>query len=59
MTVRFFVLARNIDVSPGYTDNKTYNLGSSVAGPFGDGYRRHVYGSLVRITNPAGRRETP
>jgi type IV pilus assembly protein PilW len=59
MTARFFVLARNIDVSPGYTDNKTYTLGSTVVGPFNDGYRRHIYASLVRITNPAGRRDTP
>ena len=23
------------------------------------GYRRHVYSSLVRVVNPAGRRENP
>lgn len=59
MTARVFVLARNIEASPGYTDTKTYNLGSVTVGPFNDGYRRHVYASLVRLVNPAGRRDTP
>ena len=59
MTARVYVLARNIEPSPGYTDTKTYQLGSaSIAAP-GDGYRRHVYTALVRINNPAGRRDTP
>jgi type IV pilus assembly protein PilW len=65
ITAELFVLARNVDVSPGYIDTKTYNLGTDTAGvpvnvgPFNDGYRRHVYTRLVRITNPAGRRDTP
>jgi type IV pilus assembly protein PilW len=65
MTVQVFLLARNLERSPGYTDTKTYNLGTDAAGstisvgPFNDGYRRHVYSSLVRIANPAGRRDTP
>ena len=65
VTARFHILARNIDASPGYTDNKTYNLGLNAAGaavtytPGGDPFRRHVYSGLVRIVNPAGRRDTP
>lgn len=65
VTARFHLLARNIDASPGYTDNKTYNLGLDAAGaavtfvPAGDPFRRHVYSGLVRIVNPAGRRDTP
>jgi type IV pilus assembly protein PilW len=65
MTAQIFVLARNVDVSPGYSDTKTYTMGINAAGapiilgPFSDGYRRHVYTSVVRITNPAGRRDTP
>lgn len=65
VTARIYVLARNIDASPGYKDEKTYNLGRKpggavlTVGPFNDGYRRRVYSSLVRIANPAGRRDRP
>lgn len=65
VTTQFFVLARNLETSPSYSDGKTYTLGKDstgaaiTVGPFNDGYRRHVYSSLVRIMNPAGRRETP
>lgn len=65
VTAHFHILVRNTDTSPGQTDTKTYNLGNDAAGnaivlgPFNDGYRRHVYSGLVRIANPAGRRDTP
>ncbi len=61
VTVRLYLLARNIDPSPAYTDTKTYTLGhdSTFTPPSGDHYRRHIYTSLVRIMNPAGRRDTP
>jgi type IV pilus assembly protein PilW len=65
LTVQFHILARNLDKSPGYTDDKTYGLGRNAAlapitvGPFSDGYRRHIYTGLVRIANAAGRRDTP
>jgi type IV pilus assembly protein PilW len=64
VTVQFHLLARNLEVSPGYTDSKTYRLGKDAAGADievtpGGGYRRHVYSGLVRIANPAGRRDAP
>lgn len=65
LTAQFYVLARNIDTSPGFSDGKTYSLGRDAAGnpvtvgPFNDGYRRHIYTGLVRIANAAGRRDTP
>lgn len=64
ITAQFFILARNVDASPGYADTKTYSLGTDAAGnPItftpSDSYRRHIYTSLVRIANPAGRRDTP
>lgn len=64
VTVQFYVLARNLETSPGYTDPKTYGIGLKADGsPLtvnpGLGYRRHVYSSLVRLNNPAGRRDTP
>jgi type IV pilus assembly protein PilW len=64
VSVRLFLLARNIDPSPGYVDAKTYTLGHDALGGMitvtpGDAYRRHVYSSLVRVVNSAERRDTP
>ena len=64
VTAQFHVLARNLELSPNYTDTKTYRLGKDAAGADievtpGLGYRRHVYSSLIRIANPSGRRDTP
>lgn len=64
VTVQFHVLARNLETSPNFTDTKKYILGKDAAGnaierePLG-AYRRHVYSGLVRVANPAGRRDTP
>lgn len=64
VTVQFHLLARNLEVSPNYTDTKTYYLGKNALGADilvtpGLGFRRHVYSSLIRIANPSGRRDTP
>lgn len=64
VTVQFHLLARNLDTSPNYTDTKKYVLGTDAAGnPIertpGGAYRRHVYSGLVRVANPAARREKP
>ena len=64
VTARFHLLARNLESTPGYADSKTYELGRDASGsPVsftpGGAYRRHVYNSLVRIANAAGRRDTP
>ena len=65
VTTQFFILARNIDTSPNYSDTKTYTLGKDASGaaitytPSGaaTAYRRHVYSGLVRIMNNSGRRD--
>jgi type IV pilus assembly protein PilW len=57
--VRIYVLARSRDATRGYTDTKTYTLGSATAGPFNDGFKRHVYTTTVRLPNVSGRRERP
>jgi type IV pilus assembly protein PilW len=62
VTAQVYVLARNTQATPGFTDNKTYVLGPSVTvTPSGAdlGYRRHVYASLMRLKNPSERLETP
>jgi type IV pilus assembly protein PilW len=65
VTVKLHVLSRATEISPGYVNNKVYELGLNAArapirvGPFNDAYRRHVYSAAVRIMNPSGRRDTP
>lgn len=62
MAVQLYVLARNTDVSPSYSDGKTYQLGTAgTITPTGAAtqYRRHVYTSVVRVKNPSERLETP
>jgi len=61
VAVKIYVLTRSLEATPGYKDTKTYQLGdpSYTMGPFNDGYKRHVYSTMVRLVNPAGRRDTP
>ncbi|KWT72731.1 MULTISPECIES: PilW family protein [unclassified Variovorax] len=60
VAVKLYLLARSIEPSPGHTDSKTYTLGSAAALPaYNDQYKRHVFSTTVRLTNVAGRRETP
>jgi type IV pilus assembly protein PilW len=65
VAVKLHVLARALEISPGYVDTKQYRLGSNAAGepllvgPLGDAHRRHVYTGTVRLMNPSGRREAP
>ena len=65
VTAKLHVLSRSPESSPGYVDTKTYALGLDAAGnpvtvgPKNDGFRRHVYTAMVRIVNPAGRRDRP
>ena len=60
VTVRLHVLSRTSESSPGYVDQKTYDMGAGGSvGPFNDAFKRHVYTAVVRAVNPAGRRERP
>lgn len=56
MSVRIFLLARNVERTGGYTDPKTYVLGPVSVTPGGP-YKRHAYSEVARLNNPAGRRE--
>src|SRR5437660_960052 len=61
VTAKINVLTRNLTPTQGYTDTKTYALGLTFGGvvntipAFNDGYKRHVYYSVARLNNPAGR----
>ncbi|MBW6494487.1 MAG: PilW family protein [Burkholderiaceae bacterium] len=60
VTVRLHVLSRTAEASPGYVDEKKYDMGAGGSvGPFNDAFKRHVYTAVVRAANPAGRRERP
>lgn len=59
VAVKLYVLVRNDVVTPGYTDVKTYNLGSTTLGPFNDGFKRHLFTQTIRLVNVSSRRETP
>jgi len=69
VSVKLFVLARSLEPTPGYTDAKTYCVGTPNAdgtcptadrvGPFNDNFKRHVFSTTVRLNNISGRRETP
>lgn len=60
IAVRIHLLVRNLETTSGFTDDKTYILGSAgTFGPFNNGYKRRVYNQFIRIINPASRREAP
>ena len=57
MSLRIHLLARNVDQTAGYADPKVYVLGPVSYTPTQTGFRRHAYSEVVRLDNPAGRRE--
>lgn len=59
VAARIYVLVRSERPTPGYKDVKTYTMGTVTAGPFDDGYKRHLFTQTVRFVNISGRRETP
>lgn len=67
VTAKIHVLARSVDVSPGFSDGKTYTLGRAAdgaggvsgsevtVGPYNDAFKRTVFQSVARFQNPAMR----
>jgi type IV pilus assembly protein PilW len=58
VAVRISVLARNVEPTNGYTDAKTYDMGAGGTSTPAGAYKRHVYNAVIRIVNPASRRES-
>jgi type IV pilus assembly protein PilW len=59
MAVKIYLLARNLEKTPGFSDDKTYALGTAgtITPATADrGYRRHVFVQSVRLVNPSARR---
>lgn len=62
--VRLHLLARNIDQSTGYTDDKTYSLGRNSSGNNktyapDNNFKHHIFTTTTRMNNVAGRKEDP
>ncbi len=62
VSAKIFVLARNTEPTSNHVDDKTYTLGN-VAGvttvATNDRFKRHVFGTDVRMMNLGGRKEIP
>ncbi len=56
VAAKIYVLVRSETATAGYTDSKTYKLGSVTLGPFNDGYKRHLFTQTVRLSNISSRR---
>jgi type IV pilus assembly protein PilW len=63
IAAKVYVLARNTEPTAGFTDDKTYTLGTVTVTPADYAlytrYKRHVYTVVAHLMNPAGRREIP
>lgn len=59
VAVRIWLLARNLEPTPGYTDDRSYTMGNEAAYTPADAFKRQLYTSTVRLNNVAGRREAP
>lgn len=57
--VRLWLVARNLDPSPGYSDDRTYSLGGveHVVSEAFVGHKRQVYSTTITLRNVAGARE--
>lgn len=60
VAARVYVLARNSEISPGYSDAKSYVMGDKTFTPAATdrGYKRHLYRTEIRLNNVAGRRSS-
>jgi len=60
VAVRVNVLSRQLEPTNGFVDAKTYDMGVGIPGGYAPGgaYKRHVYNSVIRVVNPASRRES-
>ncbi|MEJ6022718.1 PilW family protein [Ramlibacter sp. PS4R-6] len=57
-SMKIYLVARGTEKAPGFTDTKTYVMGTAGAAsaPSGDeGYRRHLFIQSIRLINPSGR----
>lgn len=58
MSAKIYLLARSTDVSPSFTDAKSYSMGSASVSAANDAYQRHLFMQSVRFANPSLKRST-
>lgn len=59
VAVKLHLLMRSNLSTPGYVDGKSYTLGDQTITAANDGFKRHVFSTVVRLNNVSARRETP
>lgn len=60
VAVRLFLIARSRDPVAGHVDAVSFDLGlNGTLAAAGDGFKRHIHTTLVRVMNVAGWREIP
>lgn len=59
VAVKLYLLVRSQTSTPGYVDSKSYVLGGQTIAAANDGFKRHVFSTVVRLNDISGRRETP
>jgi len=59
VAIRLHLLVRDTERTPGYSDSRTYQVGSTTLTPdkYEQGYKRALMTTTVRLSNVAGRRE--
>ena len=56
LSLKVYLVARSTEPVAGFTDTKSYPLGTAGDWTPGGSYRRHVFVQTVRLVNPMGRR---
>ncbi|MCC6073756.1 PilW family protein [Pseudomonas sp. GCM10022188] len=59
VAVKLHLLVRSSASTAGHVDNKTYTLGGQTIAAANDGFKRHVFSTVVRLNNVSSRRATP
>jgi type IV pilus assembly protein PilW len=60
VAARLYLIARSRDPVAGHVDAMTFDLGlNGTLAAAGDGFKRHIHATLVRVMNVAGARELP
>lgn len=57
VSLKLNLVSRNLETTAGYTDSQTYTLGTAGNVTPGGAYKRHAYTQVIRLTNPASRKE--
>lgn len=59
MAVKLFLVSRDLKTTRNFTDTKSFVMGSKTVAAVGDGYRRRLMSSTIKLVNMSGRRELP